>query len=289
MGKAGKSNVPGMRMGGVSWTDNNENLWLFGGSGIDDQGNTGLLNDLWMYNTTSFEWTWVGGSKMQGPSGKYGSKGIPSIENAPGGCVDAVGWTDKENNLWLFSGRGLDKTGTSRFLNDLWKYDIKNGTWTWLRGSDIGDVIGNYGVKGQINQGTIPGVRARSIGWADPEGNLWFFGGAGYDGEGNTGKINDLWQISFANLVTRVNKIDLKPVTIFPNPAQNYLQVTVNSGCKIREINIYDLSGKSMNLSTRIIRDENGLLIDVDPLQSGMYILQLIKGDRIYRVKFLKR
>jgi N-acetylneuraminic acid mutarotase len=30
--------------------------------------------------------------------------------------------------------------------------------------------------------------------WIDASGNLWLFGGNGYDSTGNFGYLNDLWQ-----------------------------------------------------------------------------------------------
>jgi hypothetical protein len=32
--------------------------------------------------------------------------------------------------------------------------------------------------------------------WIDSSGNLWLFGGYGYDSTGSVGKLNDLWQYS---------------------------------------------------------------------------------------------
>jgi N-acetylneuraminic acid mutarotase len=43
------SNVPGARFGAVVWTDQAGNFWLFGGMGIDANGQNGNLNDLWRY------------------------------------------------------------------------------------------------------------------------------------------------------------------------------------------------------------------------------------------------
>ena len=43
------SNVPGARTGAVSWIDDEGNLWLFGGWGLDGNGEEGSLNDLWRY------------------------------------------------------------------------------------------------------------------------------------------------------------------------------------------------------------------------------------------------
>jgi len=44
---ASSQTQPGARRGSVGWTDKNGNLWMFGGSGGDN--NYGLLNDLFEY------------------------------------------------------------------------------------------------------------------------------------------------------------------------------------------------------------------------------------------------
>jgi N-acetylneuraminic acid mutarotase len=46
-GTASSSNFPGGRLGFVSWTDKTNNLWLFGGDGLDASGARSFLNDLW--------------------------------------------------------------------------------------------------------------------------------------------------------------------------------------------------------------------------------------------------
>ena len=37
-GVGSSTNVPGARGGAVSWADNNGNVWLFGGYGLDETG-----------------------------------------------------------------------------------------------------------------------------------------------------------------------------------------------------------------------------------------------------------
>lgn len=126
-GIASTSNKPGARHGAVSWTDLSGNLWLFGGryntpSFIDEN-----LNDLWKYEPSTNQWTYIKGGN--GPV--YGTKGIGAPENKPGGRIDAVSWTDNFGNLWLFGGYGLASNGVDE-LNDLWKYDPSNNIWTWI-------------------------------------------------------------------------------------------------------------------------------------------------------------
>ena len=40
-GISSSSNIPSSRYGSVSWIDNNNHLWLFGGLGFDSNGNQG--------------------------------------------------------------------------------------------------------------------------------------------------------------------------------------------------------------------------------------------------------
>jgi hypothetical protein len=113
------SNVPSGRFNAVSWTDSNGNLWLFGGYGAS-QNAGGTLNDLWEYS--GGQWTWMGGGENPFETGVYGSQGAAAPGNIPGSRNDAMGWTDKNGNFWLFGGLGTDSTGTAGWLNDLWEY-----------------------------------------------------------------------------------------------------------------------------------------------------------------------
>ena len=49
LGMPAAGNIPGSRHSASSWTDSSGNLWLFGGHGIDANGNFGILNDLWKF------------------------------------------------------------------------------------------------------------------------------------------------------------------------------------------------------------------------------------------------
>ena len=193
-GTADPSNVPGARAGAVSWLDSSGILWLFGGYGYDSAGNKGWLNDLWKYDPTTVEWTWVSGSNAMDQAGTYGTKGTADPANIPGGRYEAVSWFDPSGILWLFGGDGLDSAGTRGDLNDLWKYDPTTLEWTWASGSDTGDRLGSYGTLGVIDLANVPGGRYTALTWVDSSGKLWLFGGCGYDSFGNRGWLNDLWK-----------------------------------------------------------------------------------------------
>ncbi len=212
LGTQGSANTPGGRSSGTTWTDASGDLWLFGGLGADSAGTTGYLNDLWKFTPGSDgsagEWTWMGGSNTIGVNvgqpGVYGVLGIPATANAPGARFSSVSWTDASGNLWLFGGQGYDWTGTSGLLNDLWKYTASTSTWIWMGGSNIippspgsGVLSGQSGVYGTLGTPAAtntPGARLGAVPRIDASGNLWLFGGQGYDSTGSQGYLNDLWE-----------------------------------------------------------------------------------------------
>ena len=191
-GTAAVGNMPGARVASVSWIDSAGDLWLFGGSGWDSAGN-GDLNDLWRYSPPSGQWTWISGSNMVNAMGVYGAQGTSAAGNVPGARDNSVSWIDSAGDLWLFGGSGYDSAGNLGQLNDLWRYSPASGQWTWVSGSNTVNAKATYGTQGTAAAGNVPGARDGSVSWIDSAGNLWLFGGWGYDSAGNLADLNDLW------------------------------------------------------------------------------------------------
>lgn len=191
LGVASSSNVPGARIGATSWTDGSDNFWLFGGSSqTPTAGDIGVSNDLWEFNPTTKQWTWMSGSNTFGASGVYGTLGVASTANVPSARSGAAGWTDGSGNFWLFGGGQV--TGD---FNDLWTFDPATRQWTWMNGSSEEGASGVYGTLGVASPSNVPGARAGTASWIDHTGNLWLFGGSGEDATGGAaGGLNDLWR-----------------------------------------------------------------------------------------------
>ena len=193
-GVPASTNLPGARYAAVTWVDASGNAWLYGGYGYDSAGTLGYLNDLWEYSPSISEWTWVGGSDIANPTGVYGTQGVTASTNVPGARSGAVSWKDANGKLWLLGGHGYDSRAALGELNDLWAYSPSSGEWTWVGGSNTANASGIYGSEGTTAATSLPGGRDGASAWTDSKGNLWLFGGYGYDSNGTLGNMNDLWE-----------------------------------------------------------------------------------------------
>ncbi len=68
--------------------------------------------------------------------------------------------------------------------------------WTWIGGANTPDQKGIYGTVGVTDPVVVPGARAFAAHWIDADGNLWLFGGIGFDSTGNMDWLNDMWKYS---------------------------------------------------------------------------------------------
>jgi N-acetylneuraminic acid mutarotase len=186
LGTPAASNAPPSREAASSATAPGEKLWVFGGYSYVGASSNSYFNDLWRYDVTSGDWTWMAGSSTTGAVGIYpatvGTGG--SLSYFPGARSYTTTWADASGNVWLFGGTD----GTS-FFNDLWKFD---GTyWTWEAGSNITGAVGSYpatvGTGGSLAY--FPGARKGAASWIDAGGNLWLTGG-----DDNNNYFNDVWK-----------------------------------------------------------------------------------------------
>jgi hypothetical protein len=195
-GAPAASNNPGAREGAAKWTDTAGNLWLFGGDSLVGQ-NWEEFNDLWEYDVSSSQWTWVGGSNTAANAGSYGAPGVPAASNLPPARTDAISWVDSAGIFWLFGGAQLHSNGSYLgVFNDLWSYSPTTGLWTWVGGSNTPNAAGVYGTQGTAAASNVPGARMGGSAWLDASGNVWLFGGLGLDQGGLTQEYNDLWEYS---------------------------------------------------------------------------------------------
>ncbi len=214
LGVSALGNVPGGRKSAATWVDKSGHFWLFGGFGWDAKKSPGILNDLWEFDPSTGEWTWVSGSSILSSTlgyvamGVYGTQDVPAPSNTPGSRAAASSWTDANGHLWLFGGNGADGAGVKGLLNDMWEFDPLTNEWVWRSGSSsmgsncsqgtagltLCGQPGIYGVIGTSSTSNTPGGKAYASSWTETSGRLWLFGGEGYDSRGaESGWLGDLW------------------------------------------------------------------------------------------------
>lgn len=182
---------PARTFGPNCWTDNNGDLWLYGGFGFDKNNATGGLSDLWRYNIASNSWTWIFGADTIGEGPNYGTINVTAPSNTPGGRVECKsGWVDDANNLWLFGGQDGQTANTGVSVrNDLWKYNIATNMWTWVKGPKTLNSAGTFGTKGVETANNNPPARLSFTKWKGKDGNFYVFAGGN-----NSISRNDLWR-----------------------------------------------------------------------------------------------
>ncbi|MFT7196394.1 MAG: hypothetical protein ACI83W_000751, partial [Marinoscillum sp.] len=118
--------------------------------------------------------TWIGGDNAVDQT--------PTQPTRPGARFGSSQWTDRDGNLWLFGGEGNSES-VEGYLNDLWKYNIQEGSWIWKGGS-----------KGTstTNTQSKPGARRAAMSWTDQNGDFWMYGGR----DVNASRLSDLWKFT---------------------------------------------------------------------------------------------
>lgn len=190
LGLSNNLNLPGARSGVCTWSSNNGELFLFGGS----NGTSDFYADIWKYNVASNQWTWIKGPNVPNTSGVYGITAVPSSNNNPGSRYKSTASLISNKYLMLFGGYGLAQTGPLYYLNDLWRFDLVTYDWTFIKGGTLSGQNGIYGLQGVSNAINCPGAREYHSSWDDHNGNFWLFGGWGFDENLTFGRLNDLWK-----------------------------------------------------------------------------------------------
>ena len=193
LGTASSSALPAARQNASSWIGNDGCLYIFGGQ----KSLNNNLNDLWKFNPSTSQWTWMGGSSTTNAQGTYGVLGQATSNTIPPARYGALFWKDGAGKFWLFGGQCYDGTNTHR-LNDMWCFDPQTTEWTWVSGSNQYDNNGVYGTQNSEASANIPGARQASTTWTDTNGNLWLFGGYGYPATGVSGYLSDVWKYNIS-------------------------------------------------------------------------------------------
>lgn len=163
-------------------------FYLFGG-----WAGTGSLreNNMWSYNFSLKQWTFLKGNSAPGTYTTYGVSagvGIEAPSNLPAGRqMHSLNAMTSTASFIMFAGSTYYPTYV--LLNDLWRYNCTSNNWALLSGSitaSVSPVV--YGTTGVFSSTSVPaGVWGHATSFSPNTDLLYVFGGY------STTWINELW------------------------------------------------------------------------------------------------
>jgi hypothetical protein len=175
-----------------------DSLYTFGGYSTYKKC---VGNDLWKFNLSALEWTWISGDLNCTASGRKplaGAKGVFAAGNRPGAKLTPSYWkSDSEKRLFVFGGRGAYSDSvfsTNANLpnqywdhgDDVWEYDLVNQQWAWIKGSLFRSALALSTGNSDL---LTPGWSVEATFGTDIDDNLWVIG------SGNSGSYL-LWKFT---------------------------------------------------------------------------------------------
>ncbi|HSY77545.1 MAG TPA: PKD domain-containing protein, partial [Bacteroidia bacterium] len=210
------NNPPSRGETNASWTDSNNCLWLFGGTG------SGNFSDLWKFDISTNQWTWMKGPNIPNQPATYGILNVPDPANNPGARYAYSKWKDSNGNFWLFGGA----TSQFHYINDLWRFNPNTNEWTWMGGPNVfNDSVGVRGIECNPSINNLPCTRFETRAcWTRSCDNFEFFGGQNYVNFASVPSYNDLW-----NYNVNTNEWTWISGSSIPNDTGNYGTILVSS------------------------------------------------------------
>lgn len=226
-------------------TSNGDSIYVFGGFGNDVNGNPGVMNDMWLYVSSTNQWTWVNGSDERNAISNYGSTGIFGASNTPGARRYVSTANRGDSLFYLYGGFGKQATTTNTDLSELWAFDPSNNQWAFLEGSTFGPNAINYGTLDIPGPNVNPGARDYSEMFFGAPKNLLIFGGRN---EGNTAK-NDLFVKDYCEL--DFDQLNFSPITCYAE-ADGIMEITTINNIGPVSYSTDGMSYQSSNLFTQL-------------------------------------
>eukprot|EP00158_Paraphelidium_tribonemae_P000605 Partr_v1_DN22933_c0_g1_i1_m42580 putative Inherit from NOG: hedgehog protein len=105
-GQPSSSNSPGLtEYGAIDFLDDGSTMFLMGGWAANGANQRAFSNDIWAFNMTTNQWTFIRGSQLMVAVPSFGLKGIAGTANIPGGRArHSLLYDSARDNFLLFGG-----------------------------------------------------------------------------------------------------------------------------------------------------------------------------------------
>lgn len=190
------TNTPGKRSQSITFVDNNGNLYLMGGTYISYTSTSVEYNDLWKYDITLQQWSWIGGYNTHTPgiNGNYGAIGVESVNYFPSSRIYCSSIFSSDGMIYFYGGHAPTFDGYDRY--DLWKYNPITNSWTLLyKPLNNSQNIGTIGVESSNNK---PGCLLGNTSWFY-DNCLWFYGGSSENSTDSNSVQKRVWKYNLSS------------------------------------------------------------------------------------------
>ena len=174
---------------------------------------------------------------------------------------------------------------------------IKTDGTLWAWGNNSYGQLGN-GTSSSTVVGTTPAQIGTGTTWSDvfsraqlsaalkTDGSFsgWGYNGSGQLGNGSTSSATAPVAIACPVTLSSQDFSDVTTFSVYPNPANDFISIKNDQNLPIEFISIIDLTGKKV-----FEQKENTSSINVQQLESGLYIIQITSDGKNYQNKFIKR
>jgi N-acetylneuraminic acid mutarotase len=158
----------------------NDNVYIFGGHGINEFGTKTFVNDFWKYDIQNNKFLLINPNTT---NEKYFNNSSVIFNNDTNklyptkrhGSISFI----HANKFYLFGGFGLDSAGKTCLLNDIWRFDIDKNKWKLL-------------LKNSNSNTNQPSGRNNSNYWLLND-KLYVLGGDGLNNKKTYTKLCDFW------------------------------------------------------------------------------------------------
>jgi len=217
-----------------------------------------------------------------------------SIDATPEFFVNSAGQPIRKYNAdGTFAGEALSAVGNSSTNFKYFEQDSKEYIAVFQYGAgEIGELATLVDVTGGLGNGTTVN-RTPKLG---TNGNANGTGDVGVKTEGtNTTTVFTLSTNNGISGTTLVqdgvvlnnDEFSLSQTAIFPNPASNSFQISLNSNLdQNAELNVLDINGRTV-INTRL--ESNLQSISISNLSNGLYIVKVNNGSNSFTSKLLKK
>ncbi|MBC7660736.1 MAG: hypothetical protein H7249_13655 [Chitinophagaceae bacterium] len=155
------ANSPPVRINASAWSGSGK-IYMFGG-----KGSSGYFNDLWSYDLSTHNWTWMAGAQ----------ESINDATNAgfyPSSRSAGVSWTVGSQG-YLYGGQDFAGLGRS----DMWVINLTTGNWYKVTDSPINLQATSTGILDFANSPGRIGTR-EGVAWSTPSGAMWMYNFGSY-------------------------------------------------------------------------------------------------------------